>query len=446
MNVKELLEKRNTLLKNSNAILAKAEGEKRDLSETESRRFDQLHEEMKTLNVQLESAQNEARARGDWQGLIDAGGALGAQGSAGATDPETGLPYEIRGTDQNQDEWRTNDGKTTRALHQNESAFKYIERKNAHDPELAEIRIGAVLRSMALGCQNEAERRALAAGIDTAGGYTTPSVLGAKVIDLMRPRLVIGRAGARVIPLEGGELKFATIEQDPVPGWRGENELVTEEEVLFGSLALRPKTIAMIIKASRELLESSSNIESLLESILSKTMANAIDKAALTGETGQAIMPTGVINWPGILEVQHNNTPSYDMLLQGRGKLLQANSEEPTAAILSVRDETYLSALRDGEGVYLNRPPALETPRKLPILCTNNMPVDLGAGSDESIGLIGDFSKMVIAQKTGIRIQILQERYQDRMQIGFLIYAMLDTALEQPEAFCKITGIQEPGE
>jgi HK97 family phage major capsid protein len=262
----------------------------------------------------------------------------------------------------------------------------------------------------------------------------------------MRPRLVIGRAGARVIPLEGGELKFATIEQDPVPGWRGENELVTEEEVLFGSLALRPKTIAMIIKASRELLESSSNIESLLESILSKTMANAIDKAALTGETGQAIMPTGVINWPGILEVQHNNTPSYDMLLQGRGKLLQANSEEPTAAILSVRDETYLSALRDGEGVYLNRPPALETPRKLPILCTNNMPVDLGAGSDESIGLIGDFSKMVIAQKTGIRIQILQERYQDRMQIGFLIYAMLDTALEQPEAFCKITGIQEPGE
>ncbi|MDY6827589.1 MAG: phage major capsid protein [Bacillota bacterium] len=346
-------------------------------------------------------------------------------------DPETGAPLDLD-LDQN-----ASGGLASRTLKPNESIRSYLEKRGGYDRELGQVRLGAVMRAMATGSRTEQERRALSMGLDTAGGYTVPSVLAAQVIDLMRPCLVVGRSGARYLPLEGGEMNFARVVEDPDPKWRAENQPVSEEEIVFGSLKLTPKVIAMIVKCSRELLETSPNIESLLETTLARVMAGKIDRACLVGGDG-AIEPTGVSNWPGIHTLEHNNPINYDAILQARTKLLMSNSDEPRAAILSARDEGVLSLLKDGEGKPALVPPVIA---KLPILATTAIPID---GEDKSICVLGDFRQMIIAQKIGLRIEVLKERYADYMKVAFLVYAMLDMAIEQAEAFCKITGLVEP--
>ena len=47
--------------------------------------------------------------------------------------------------------------------------------------EYGDLSLGHYLRSMALGGQTDQERRALAEGTDSAGGYTVPTVLSASL-------------------------------------------------------------------------------------------------------------------------------------------------------------------------------------------------------------------------------------------------------------------------
>lgn len=437
MNTQEKRQKVVQLVEQNRQLLDKAADEGRNLTTEEAAEFDRRYEEVQALNQELGGTyQTRAEALEAAEAYLrqSQGALAGASALAGATDPFTGL--RVAYAEPEEAEWRDQYGRTTRAMKPGESVRDYIRSKGNYDPVLDEVRLGDVMRAMVTGSRNEAERRALSMGIDTAGGYTVPPVLAAQVIDLMRPLLVVGRSGCRYVPLEGGAMTFATVEQDPDPKWRGENQAVAEEEVIFGSLTVRPRVVAMIVKASYELLEASPNIASLLERTLARTMALKEDKAALMGN-GKAIEPLGVANWKGIHTLEHNSTPNYDMLLRARTKLLMSNSQEPRAAIMNPRDEGTISRIKDGEGKPYPVPPKLQN---LPILTTTQMPIV----NDTGTCIVGDFRQMFIAQKVVLRIQVLQERYADFMQKGFLVWAMLDTCVEQPEAFCKITGLTEP--
>jgi HK97 family phage major capsid protein len=59
------------------------------------------------------------------------------------------------------------------------------------------LTLGRYLRSMITGASNDLERRALAAGTDSSGGFTTPDILSAELIDMLRAKSVLSAAGAR---------------------------------------------------------------------------------------------------------------------------------------------------------------------------------------------------------------------------------------------------------
>jgi len=323
----------------------------------------------------------------------------------------------------------------TRALNPEESLHNYIRSRGRCDEELRDVRAGDVLRALATGARTEGERRALSAGLDTAGGYMVPSILSSQIIDAMRAKSVCMRAGARTLPLEGGEMKIAKVVTDPTPAWRGENTVVSEQEVVFGSLTLSPHVLAMVVKASRELLETAPNAGSLLESTFAKVMAVKVDEAALIGASDEAeSWITGVSGTDGIHTVTFNSTPSWDMVLRMREQLTCANSEEPTALVLNPRDESCLARMRDGEGLPYPRPDALKSLKVLP---TTSIPVV----STETVALLGDFTRLLFCPKVNLRIQLLNERYADYLQVGFLVWLMTDIALEEPQAFCKATGL-----
>lgn len=140
----------------------------------------------------------------------------------------------VRGVNIGDGEYSESESLESFALRSNETFESYIIENRGNAGELSGLATGAYLRSMILGPKTDLERRALSEGTDSAGGYTVPDILSARMIDRMRSASVVVRAGAQSVPLESDVSYVAKIVSDPVPAWRVENASVAESDPTFG--------------------------------------------------------------------------------------------------------------------------------------------------------------------------------------------------------------------
>lgn len=298
---------------------------------------------------------------------------------------------------------------------------------------------GRLLRAMVTGATTDAERRALAEGSDSAGGYTVPKTLSAQLIDNLRAASVCVRAGAQTVPLDSNKHSIAKVVADAVPAWRAENAALNESAPTFGQILFEPKSLAVLVKVSRELLDDSLNVGTALPAVLTAALAKELDRVALIG-SGTAPEPRGITNTSGIGTTALGAAlTSYAPLLVARTGLLTANVGEPTAVIMHPRDEGTLSGLTDTTDQPLALPPRLVG---LPMLTTTQIPTDGGAGDDESKIIVGDFRKLLIGMREEIRVEILRERYADNHQVAFIAHMRADIAVQHAAAFHVVTGVQ----
>tara|TARA_R110002074_G_scaffold85055_2_gene188248 strand:+ start:210 stop:1442 length:1233 start_codon:yes stop_codon:yes gene_type:complete len=297
---------------------------------------------------------------------------------------------------------------------------------------------GAYLRAMVTGGKDEVERRALAEGSDSAGGYTVPTMLSAQLIDNLRAASVVSRAGARTVPLTSDSHSIAAIASDPVPTWRSENAAVAESDPTFRNVPLTPRSLSVLVRVSRELIEDSLNLETELPRLLSAALATELDRVALLG-SGTPPEPRGIASTVGIgTTALGGGLVAYSPLVTARTGILSANAGAVSAIIMHPRDEGTLVGLTASDGQPLMAPEAL---RMIPMLTTTAIPTDGGAGSNESTIIEGNFSHLLIGMRAQIRVEILRERFSDNLQYGFLAHLRADVAVEHAGAFHTITGI-----
>jgi HK97 family phage major capsid protein len=300
---------------------------------------------------------------------------------------------------------------------------------------------GEFLRAALLGeGSNEAERRALSEGTDSAGGYTVPEILSAQMIDRLRAQSVVIRAGARTVPLTSDTNHYAKVATDPVPAWRAENAAVAEGDPTFSRITMTPRSLAVLVKCSRELLEDTLNLNTVLPDIIAKAMAAEVDRMALFG-SGTAPEPQGLVNISGIGTYAMNDNivgTGYRAFTRARTALLSANAPEPSAFILHPRDEGTYSDMQDGNGRYLDPPRAVAN---IPMLATTSVPINTGTGTNEGRIIGGYFPHMLLGIRNGLRIELLKERFADYMQVAFLAHLRATVAVEQPLSFHLTTGI-----
>ncbi len=108
---------------------------------------------------------------------------------------------------------------------------------------------------------------------------------------------------------------------------------------------------------------------------------------------------------------------------------------------MSPRDDGQLAGLTATDGQPINVPPAIAN---VPRLTTSKIPTNLGVGTNESVILAGDWSRLMVGVRTAITITVLRERYADNYQYGFLAAMRADIAAEQEAAFTKLTGVTIP--
>jgi HK97 family phage major capsid protein len=194
------------------------------------------------------------------------------------------------------------------------------------------------------------------------------------------------------------------------------------------------------VKASRELLEDSLNMETVLPNLLTTALAQEMDRVALLG-SGSAPEPRGVANFTGLTSNAFSGgaLSSYAPLIQARTALREVDSDV-TAYIMTPRDDGTLAGLVDGQSQPLLVPPAI---RDIPLLVTSKMPTNLGAASPPSGSQIiaGDWARLLIGIRSEIRVEVLKELFAGNHQFGFVAWMRADVAAEHEAAFTVLDAI-----
>lgn len=332
--------------------------------------------------------------------------------------------------------WVDKDGNEIRVLAPTD---KLQERSEYRGP-----RLGAILRAMVLGPRDDGERRALAEGTDSAGGYTVPAPLAAEFIDRLRAASVCIQAGARTVPMTSKSLRIARLTGDPAVAWRAENSQINASDATFDAVDFNAKSLMGLVQVSRELLEDSVNVSALLENSFVQSTALKFDQGLLFG-SGTGAEPKGLTAQTGLTSVSMGangaQLANYDKLIDAVYAIQAANGGNPNAAIFHPRTGASLAKLKDAQNNPLRVPDMIA---KIPQLPTTSVSIaqTQGTSSDCSSAIYGDFTRMLIGMRTMLRIEVLKERYAEYNQYGFVWGMRGDVQFEHIEAFSQLVGIK----
>lgn len=415
-NPKQLREERADLIEEAQKLIDRADKENRKLTESEEREWNRLTTEIEEKMEIIEVI--EARERKQADEIMK------------AWKKREGIPDE----GDTEITWRTKKG---------EPINVYAKSVNIHSGKTAEMDLGDTVRALVHGPRNEAERRTLSEGTASAGGYTVPEVLAKQVIDLQRKKTRVIQAGAITIALTSDNLTMAKILTDPTVAFREELAAIATGDPTFGAVTWTPRSIAGLVRVSRELLEDSININEALTQALIGTMAVKFDEAALVG-SGVSPNPLGVANFAGkqVISMGTNGgaISGYSQLVQAQQKMYEVNAGENTAAIMSPRTWAAYANLTATDGQPLMMPKAIE---KLPMLETtsivNNSPQ--GTSNVSSKIILGDFRNLVVGMRLSLTIRLLQEKYADTNEVAFIAIQRYDIAALRENNFVVIEGI-----
>lgn len=342
--------------------------------------------------------------------------------------------------------WRdARTGREVRVLRGSDRCASEEERGN-----YSGLTIGGFLRSMIVGeGRTDVEKRALSEGTDSAGGFAVPDILTRRIIDRLRSESVVFRAGAATVMLESDITKIARLATGPTAAWRSENAEITASDATFEGVTFTARSLALLLKCSRELLEDASNMEVALETEFARNLAAEMDRVVLVG-SGTPPEPKGIAFITGIGSVTMGaggaaltNQTAYPKLLDAVYEILRDNAPAPTAAIMNPRTEVAFSKLLDSTYQPLRRPPMIET---LPFLSTTGIPItDATDASPETTNgskvLVGYFPHALVGIRSSLRIEILKERFAEFLQYGFVAHVRMDVQVEHAESFAELHHI-----
>lgn len=303
-----------------------------------------------------------------------------------------------------------------------------VDSRRTHGLQIADLSesrvadIGQYFRSLVTG-----ESRAQSEGVSSEGGFAVPTPMASDIIDLARNVMVARQAGVRVLTLESQTHRLPKLESDATPTWRAEHALIGEDEITIGSTVFRARTAAVIVRASRELMEDSAMFGDILLTSLQASAAQELDRVVFAG-SGVGEEPAGILNTAGVTVVDHLAAGlNYDVLADEVAAVRGANYS-PTAQVISTDNQRAIGGLKGTDGHYITPPAYLDVPR----LATNQ--------AGDSV-FTGDFSNVILGLRGTVSILPLKERYAEFGDVGFVLWFRGDVAVVRPQAVRVLTNV-----
>lgn len=400
MNLHTIREQRAAKVQEMRSLLAKAESEKRNLTQPEQAGFDKLKGEITALEADEQRANFLAEAERRQMGTpVDR--------------PLAELQSQINVADviRSQMEGRALSG----------AAAEYHKE--------AERRTGRAAQGVFLPLQAFEKR---VSTTTTAAPIVPDDYRADQFIGPLRNSLLMRRLGARVLSNLRGDVVIPKFGTGLTAHWVNENEAIPESDMTFDDpVTLKPRHVGAITELSRQLLQQANpSIDAMVRDDISFVIAEAFDRAMLSGDGIKE--PLGLLNTPGI-QTASLATLDWPAVVAVSQMLADVNVT-PNAWLASPsaasKLRTTLKAPTAGAG-YLLEGGNLDG---VPVYSTNQF-ADASAEAGQAI--LGDFSQMMIGVWS--EIDLLINPYADATyrRGGVLIRAMMtaDVAVRRPEAF-----------
>lgn len=297
------------------------------------------------------------------------------------------------------------------------------------------------------------QRDTYAVGSPTTGGYTVQTdLLEQEFIELLRNQAMVMQLGASFLSGLVGNVDIPGQASAETAYWVGENEAVTQSEGTFKQIPLRMKTVGALSVFTRSMMmQSSIDIEMRIRNSFARTMALAIDKAALSG-TGLANQPRGILNTSGIGSISlgaNGGSPTWGSVvglmreIQIENAMLGGTSWLTNPHVLS---KLMTTPIQSGgtEGNFILKEPG-NILCGYPFYTTNQVPADLtkGSGTDLSALILGNWPELIIGE-WGV-FEVLANPFADNAfaagSIKVRCMQSVDINIGNPEAFAVITDM-----
>lgn len=319
-NEKALEERKDEIINEMEAIVAKAESEKRDLSEEEKNRFNSLRFEAEGIKQELRILEE-----------------------------NSGIPKVSP-------EVRAIDG----IVYPDEKLEKraYSENNN--------LDLGKLIKGMSgLGWNGANKEREYYRTMESGTNKVViPQQLADRIIDYARSNSALfGKVP--VVAMPNNNLTIAVQTKDGEAKFVKEGDLIPSTDIAFKPVTLEGKTLALFVPISEQLLRSASNLTNQITTSCARAIALALDKALLYGDgvviEEEAITKSeikGITKYDAINKVSCN-TVDYDLIIKGAQPIKKANLI-PTDVCLNSDLSSQLEMLKTTDGQYVIPPKAIE--------------------------------------------------------------------------------------
>jgi HK97 family phage major capsid protein len=302
------------------------------------------------------------------------------------------------------------------------------------------------------------------ADVTATGGLLIPTQALPEFVELLRAETVVMEAGIRVlsgltgIPVElpkqtGGASANMVPESGPGP----------ESDAEFGQISLTPKQMMINTRVSRRMARlSDPAIEAILREDMARVGALKLDQQVLRG-TGVGGEVLGIVNTTGIGTFNASNTVlTFGDLVDIVGVLEDANALPANARtafitspivrrnLLKERVQHYTGQTTQLGYVF---PPILSREQLAeqtghPWHITTQVPVNLGAGSDQTELIFGNMIEGLIGMWDGMEVEVsTQATTADgrsmwaRNEVALKLTHEFDFAVRHPESFVLASAI-----
>ncbi len=297
-------------------------------------------------------------------------------------------------------------------------------------------------------------KRELTVGTATAGGNTVGTAhMAGSFIDLLRNRMMVTSLGAQMMSGLVGNVDIPKLTGGAIAYWLSESGEVANSDQTFGKVTLSPKTVAARSYFSRRLmLQSSPDVEGIVQNDLTKVLALAIDMACING-SGVSGQPTGVLNVNGIGAVLGGSdglAPTFAHMVDLEIEVSQDNADVGNLAYLTntkVRGKLKTTEKASGTAQFVwgdGFDPGFGMVNGYRSAVSNQVPGDLSKGNSTGVCsaiIFGNWSDLLIGEWGVLDLQV--DPYTSGDDGGTIVRAFqdVDTVVRHTESFAAMQDV-----
>jgi len=227
------------------------------------------------------------------------------------------------------------------------------------------------------------------------GGFLVPEEISAAILkkmdgdDSLMPR-------TNVIQVSGNNMTINVDETQPWNGgiqayWTAEGAQIVESKPSFKQASWRLQKLAALVKATDELLDDATALESYIMGAAPTAIVHQVNKAILTGNgVGK---PHGIINSPFTVAVQAEGGQAADTVVAANVLKMYSrmfpNSRSNATWFINPMVEEQLRVMKDGNGNYIYLAPGSQM-NQTPYATLLGRPVVPMMGGMPALGDVGD--------------------------------------------------------